>query len=35
MGEAGRQRVLAHFSMTGMVTKTADVYRRAVEQAVR
>jgi len=35
MGEAGRQRVLEHFSMKTMVAHTADVYRRAVGRSPR
>lgn len=30
MGEAGRERVLAHFAIQSTVAKTADVYRSAV-----
>jgi glycosyltransferase involved in cell wall biosynthesis len=33
MGEAGRQRVLDHFTIRSMVAKTADVYRGAVAGA--
>jgi glycosyltransferase involved in cell wall biosynthesis len=35
MGEAGRQRVLDHFAIEGMVGKTAEVYRRAVGATAR
>jgi glycosyltransferase involved in cell wall biosynthesis len=31
MGEAGRRRVLEHFSIESMVSRTAEVYRRAVD----
>jgi glycosyltransferase involved in cell wall biosynthesis len=35
LGEAGRQRVLEHFAIESMVTRTANVYRRALGMPAR